>query len=421
MPDSIISRNANRVSVRGVFRIADLHRLLASIHQAVEGSAYEDLVLDFEECTAAFAGPMLGICAQVMKLREVGMSFSLVLPTAAGLARLFRNANWAHFLEPATYAPSTFKGYTQIPATQFRTPEDQNRAVNRVVNAILVAIPDIQRQDFAALEWSINEITDNVLTHAQSWIGGLVQVSTFQKDRKRIEYIVADAGIGIPVSLRETHSELTSDTEALDRAIREGVTRDRSVGQGNGLFGSYQICSHSRGTFYVHAGNARLSFTERGGLHVRNERVPYEGTLVGATIDFSVPHLLEEALRFGGQPQTLTDFVETEYERPGTEGVLVLLKNEATSFGSRPAGQPVRIKLANLARMCPGQKVYVDFTDIPLISSSFADEVFGKLFVEMGALGFMQRFEFRNLVQTVRQIIDRAIMQRSAAGIQDQA
>jgi hypothetical protein len=101
----------------------------------------------------------------------------------------------------------------------FTSADDQQKAVNRIVNAMLGAIPDLQRKDLAAVEWSVNEITDNVLNHSQSGIGGLVQVSTFQKARKRVEYIVADAGVGIPKTLRGTHTDLTSDAEALDRAI----------------------------------------------------------------------------------------------------------------------------------------------------------------------------------------------------------
>ena len=57
-------------------------------------------------------------------------------------------------------------------------------------------------------------------------------------------------------------------------------------------------------------------------------------------------------------------------------------------------------------------KGYVDFRDIPLVSSSFADEVFGKLFVELGPIAFMQAFEIVNAAPTVSQLIDRAIGQR---------
>ena len=416
MSESRFFREKNRVVFPGRFLIADLHRPLAGLHQAVQYAGYQHLILDFGPCTAAFAGPMLALCAQVMRLRNAQIDIELLPPKDSKLARLFQNANWAHFLDPRNNPPSTFKGYTQVPATQFTNAEEQQRAVNRIVNAILGAIPNLERKELAALEWSVNEISDNVLNHSRSGIGGLVQVSTFQRARKRIEYIVVDAGVGIPVTLRETHPEMTSDADALDRAIREGVTRDKAVGQGNGLFGSYQICSHSKGFFQVDSGYGKLIFTEREGLHVSTEKVPFEGTLVVAQIDFSVPRLLEEALRFEGKPHTPLDFVETHYEHHERDEVLFVMKNESSSFGSRVAGAPVRNKLTNLVRMCPGQRIIIDFSDVPLVSSSFADEAFGKLFVDLGPLTFMQRFDFRNVDSTVKQLVDKAIGQRVASG-----
>ena len=407
-------REGNRIQISGPFRFGDLFRVLAAIHQAVQNAGYQDIVLDFEECTTAFAGPMLAICAQVMKLRAAGIEVELVIPSESRLRRLFHNVNWAHFIEPQNNPQSAFKGYTQVPATQFTTPEEQTRAVNRIVNAILGDIPDIERRDFAALEWSINEITDNVLIHSLSPIGGLVQVSTFQRTHKRVEYIVVDAGVGIPATLRASFPEITSDAEALEQAIREGVTRDKAIGQGNGLFGSYQICSHSNGLFQVESGHAKLAFRASSGLHVSTEKVPYEGTLIAAQIDFSAPRLLEEALRFGGRVHTPADFVELHYEQ-SESAVVFMMRDESASFGSRQAGTPIRNKLANLAAMCPSQKICIDFSDIPLVSSSFADEVFGKLFIALGPLTFMQRLEFRNVASTVRQLVDRAIAQRVAA------
>ena len=299
---------------------------------------------------------MLAVCAQVAKLHYEGVDFSLVLPASEKLQRLFRNANWAYFLDPRQYDPSTFRGYTQVPATLYSSPEDQFQAVNRIVNAILGAIPNIARKDFAAPEWAVNELTDNVLVHSQSPVGGLVQVSTFQRNAKRVMFIVADAGIGIPNSLRQGHPELTSDVDALDKAIREGVTRDKSIGQGNGLFGTYQICSHSNGSFQVESGYGKLSFYEPVGLRIATEKVPYEGTLVVAEIDFSIPDLLQEALKFNGRVNEPFDYVESHYEDTKAQRVIFKIADEATSFGSRVAGRPLKNRLSNLARMCPSTR-----------------------------------------------------------------
>jgi anti-sigma regulatory factor (Ser/Thr protein kinase) len=349
-----------------------------------------------------------------MKMRNAGAEFELLLPAKPELERLFRNSNWAHFIDPDRHPPSQFKGFTMVPATQFTNPTEQRHAVNRILNALLGAIPDLDRRELSALEWSVNEITDNVLVHAQSPIGGIVQVSTFQRARKRFEYIVVDAGVGIPKTLRHSLPPNSTDAVVLERAIREGVTRDSDIGQGNGLFGSYQICSHSMGFFQLESGYGKLAFTEKNGLRVTTERVPFEGTLVAAQINFSDPSFLAEALRFNGRQHVPMDFVELTYEQHDRDEALFVMKNEAASFGSRVAGTPLRNKLINIVRMCPGQKIIVDFSDVPLISSSFADEVLGKLFVELGPMTFIQRFEFRNVSTTVQQLIDKAITQRAS-------
>ena len=405
-----VSRIDNRIIFAGTFELAHMHFALRDIHQVVQKAGYSDLQLDFSSCTAAYPAPMLALCAQVSKLRQANIDIDVIIPKSDKLRRLFMNANWAHFLAPRRYDPSAFRGYTQVPATQYSNSDDQAKAVNRIANAILGAIPDLERINFSALEWAINELTDNVLVHAKSPVGGFVQVSTFVRNAKRVAFIVADAGIGILTSLREGFPDLAHDVEALDKAIREGVTRDKSIGQGNGLFGSYQICSHSRGFFQVESGFGKLTFEEPAGLHIGPEPVPYEGTLVVAEIDFSNPALLEEALVFGGRRHTPVDYVDHNYQNE--KNVVFKISEESNSYGSRVAGTPLRVKLLNLARMCPEHRIFIDFSNVALVSSSFADEVVGKLFKSLGPLTFMSRFQVAGATPTVQALIDRAIGQR---------
>lgn len=413
-----VIRDGNIIRFQGQYRDADLHFPLACLHHAVTDYGYRDVVLDFSGCTETYPGPMLALCSEMLRLRSDQIDAELILPSKTDLARLFVNANWAHLLEPRKFDASRFRGHTQTPATQFTNPTEQNDAVNRIVNAILGGIPDIRRENFAALEWAVNELTDNVIVHSQSDIGGLVQVSNFKRNSKIIEFTIADSGLGIPSTLRSGGNFSGSDTDALDRAIREGVTRDKSIGQGNGLYGSYQICCHSGGAFQIESGHARLLYRPGPhGLEIRDQRVPVKGTLVIAKINFSDPDLLKDALRFSGKSHKPVDYIETKYEGDADETIHVFLAQEAQSFGSRVAGTPIHIKLYNLVQMCPGQPIEIDFTGIPLVSSSFADEVFGKLFVKLGPLEFMQRIRFKNVEQTVRMLIDRAISQRVSTGL----
>src|SRR5262249_18035507 len=178
---------------------------------------------------------------------------------------------------------------------------------------ILSALSAFDRNHLKAIEWSLNEITDNVINHAQSPIGGLLQITNFGREHKVIEFCVCDAGIGIPASLRSGHSEIRSDQEALDKAIREGVTADKRIGQGNGIYGRWRITQLSGGSFQIHAAHASLS-SWPDTLHIRPETIPVTGTLVVAGISYKKALSLEEALKFGGKSHDPLDHVEVAYE-----------------------------------------------------------------------------------------------------------
>ena len=84
------------------------------------------------------------------------------------------------------------------------------------------------------------------------------------------------------------------------------------------------------------------------------------------------------------------------------------------AFGSRRGGKRVRGMIGNLLR--ENRSVTLDFKDVAVFSSGFADEVFGRLFVEMGPTAFMARVKMLNVDPTVSGLIDRVIKQRARLG-----
>jgi hypothetical protein len=244
----------------------------------------------------------------------------------------------------------------------------------------------------------------------------VIQV-TAQRTRKRVDFVVGDAGIGIANSLRAAHPKISSDVDALSQAIQEGVTRDKSVGQGNGLFGSYRLAVMSKGSFSINANHATLYYADSTGMHSKREPIPVNGSMVTCCIDYSNPLLLDQALRFSDRPHDPVDRIELKYEGESDGTVLFNLVEESSSLGSRVAGTRVRTKLLNLAEVSPNRQIIVDFSGVRIISSSFADEVFGKIFVELGPVAFSARLSLRNVDTTVRMLIDKAIMQRALVGL----
>jgi hypothetical protein len=182
---------------------------------------------------------------------------------------------------------------------------------------------------------------------------------------------------------------------------------------GNGLYGSYRLAQLSGGNFHIYSGYSSLTYSPKNGMHVQQEQVPFHGALVVCSIQISDPELLSEALTFRDVrhiPYSSADRLNEQ------EQIEVRLCEESGAFGSRPAAKPVRQKIENLIRTTTSM-LLINLEDVPLVSSSFADEVFGKLFVSMGPLEFMARIQISGGNKIVRQLIDRAIAQRAGLGV----
>ena len=416
MVGNIVSEN-NTIKVLGDFGVREMQQMLAAMHNLTTMRGYSDLNIDFSDCKSVFSGQMLGIAANAQNYLINGIDTSLIPPSGNRFRRLFINTNWAHLIDFRRFSESTYRGYSQIPAMKFRDADQLYETVSTIMKNILSALSKFDRSHLTAIEWSVNEITDNVLNHAQSPVGGFVQVTNHSR-REQIEFSVCDAGLGIPATLRSHNPKLSTDQEALEKAIQEGVTRDKSVGQGNGLYGTWRISQLSGGRFELYSGNASLISTPQDGLTaIRGESIPFNGSLVTTRIGYGKPLELKDALTFDSKPYVPLDIIDLDYNEDEEGNVTIYLKQESGGFGSRKAGEPVRRKINNLSRIAESGHLIIDFSDIPLMSSSYADEVFGKLFVEVGPIEFSRRFELRNLDDLVEDLINKAIMQRSISGL----
>ena len=404
-----VEQTGNQIFVSGSLSLDSFRGLLAAIHQAAIEKGHAEVTLDFSDTTWVDPGPMVAVLAFCIQLRdESDVDFSLVRPGAGNVWRLFSNANWAHLVAPQQFSKSTWHPPSGLPASRFRSPKEQDEIVSQIVDAVLASPAGLARPGLAAFEWAVNEITDNVLQHADSAQGGLVQLN-HHPNRRQLEFTVADAGRGIPDTMRTTRP-LISDPDALHLSIQRGITRDKEVGQGNGLFGTHRASRVGTGDFVIHSGSASI----HSDLKAREEAVPVAGTLVVVTLDYSDPEALWRALDIhdtGADPAG--DYIENRYEDDSDDVLHFVVRSEASSVGSRSSGRLARAKVENLMAMYPNYPVNIDFGDISVVSSSFADEFLGKLFVRTGALRFMNTVRLRNVSPTVRAVLDRAILQRA--------
>ncbi len=373
----------------------------------------EHLTVDFSKVHYAYPSGMLPIISSLHQLRKEKKSVYVKLPQDNDTRKLFRSVNWAHFLSPSQFEKSESTHDRHLVTRFFTDPNQQKQVVDDFMDVVLRSM-QVPKDIISGLEWSINEITDNVLNHANSYYGGIVQASTYPKNRT-IAFAVADGGRGILNSMQEGHPTLRTDLQAIGEAIKVGVTRNPKFGQGNGLAGTLRVSTLTGGSFDITSGSGRLIVTSKETTNQPLKSGNYKGTIVCGQIRIKKDFSIAEALDFGtGYKYIPSDIIDNQYELEDKDCMLLNMKDESTGFGSRRSGYQIRHKILNLLNAKPDIPLVIDWRGVPVISSSFGDEVMGKVFIKIGALNFAARVRNKNLEPLVKGLLDKAIAQRIA-------
>ncbi len=116
------------------------------------------------------------------------------------------------------------------------------------------------------------------------------------------------------------------------------------------------------------------------------------------------------------QPGNIIDY---HYEMEDQDCLILLMKNETTGFGTRRSGKQLNTKVNNLLEAKTGYPLVIDWEGVPVISSSFADEMIGKLFIRLGAISFSSLIRNINMEPLIRNLLDKAISQRLTQAIDE--
>lgn len=90
--------------------------------------------------------------------------------------------------------------------------------------------------------------------------------------------------------------------------------------------------------------------------------------------------------------------------------MIVDLKEFGTSLGSRVLGKEV----SNMIDFGKEDEVILDFEDVKMVTSSFADEVIGKNCARLGLHNFFKKVQIINTSEQIKLILKKAIIDRLA-------
>jgi hypothetical protein len=215
------------------------------------------------------------------------------------------------------------------------------------------------------IRYVIVELLRNAVQHSHDPFGGFVaaDIWTNESGRSMLQLAVADAGIGIPASLRALHPNLSEPEAALEKSLwphisgtfEEGLTGTQQ-NAGMGLFFIAEMAKLTGGTLLIATRGATLllsGWVDEEGNHslrfIEPRGVGFPGTLVvfelpvGGVVDY--PALIETIkerakqrtpqraihrwIRFDSAPPEATVF-EIQKQAENTPAAIQLAQNEIT-------------------------------------------------------------------------------------------
>lgn len=295
----------------------------------------------------------------------------------------------------------------------FENSEDVAFISEQIINQLKYTI-SCEDGVLSGLSWCMNELMDNVFNHSDTSHGYIM--AQIHKRKKKVSISIYDTGQGILNSIKKSGEYNPKNSlEAIELAIGKGVSGNRSVGQGNGMWGLKQIVENNQGYLSILCGNTKLDFDFEKGTKNTSTNIPYFGNLnlstrIDFTLNFNKLINVSKALD-NYQPY---EPINRELEDMTTENgwIQFEVKEKATGgTGTRISGSRMRHYLLNLAK-CSKDRILIDFNNVDMITSSFADEFIGKLVKEIGIIQFFERFKFINCNSDIMDLLQMAIITR---------
>lgn len=404
-----IFRTNNRIKIEILNHPKLASRFLLEV-QSIKRAGYKEIELDFSEIKSIFPNAAVPVAGTIEFYTKLGINFK-----RCDNINIITSTHLLDPIEPKNLEEVKTKGVLNK-IWRFSSPDQ----VFWLANAFLEELPKLDKFEkgvLEGLEWSLNEVMDNVIQHSGENVGFIM--GQLHKTTKHVAFTVFDYGQGIFNTLKTSQHAPRSPLDAITLCIKEGVTRDKKIGQGNGMYGLHQIVKFNEGRLTITSNRASYFLKENQAQTFTN--IPSISQDRGcSTIDFQLDYeknvSISDALKFNGHPYEKVNQRIEDMEN-GHGEIIYDLKNKANGYGTRQSGERVRNDILNIWEYSK-KTIAIDFEGIAVISSSFADELVGKLVIEFGFFGFNNIIRLKNMNTLIQSILQRSVSQRMAESIE---
>jgi len=260
------------------------------------------------------------------------------------------------------------------------------------------------REFLPAVDWAVYELLDNVTAHSES-NGCSYLFGQYIKKEKKICISVYDYGIGLQSSLSPYYTKVTNAQIAIELAMARGITSKQNDHLGNGLAGTREICKKNLGRFCLSTGNKMFVETAEDIFYQTIPAIPGTHLILDLRTDKPVD------LRSTFIEENEIDYIYRSIAKLGNTGNRIILIDECPDFGSRLTAKRLRQKIEALLPDM-NTALILDFESVLSMSSSFADELLGKLYTFNQNNNLFEHIRIENINDACLRRVNVVIKQR---------
>lgn len=295
-----------------------------------------------------------------------------------------------------------------FPIELLKEDDDLPRIVGKISEVVRANL-DNAGAAMPCIHWTMFELLENILLHAEATTPGVV-CAQFYPQNRRMELAIFDMGRGLKASLEEGGSTLWSHGEAITTALQQGQSRTGEKGRGNGLTGTHEIVRLNGGSIEISTGN--VIYDSKKPPHKRFSEFSNAIPGTGLHITFRTDHPIEVA-RTEFASRNFKFIVEDDQVKMNTEGAPMIKVAEVCKHtGSRLTGRQLKSVIDESSKSTP---VLLDFEGVTMISSSFIDEAMGQLAQDLGEEKLAGEMSVVNASAEVLEVLKMVLGERLAA------
>lgn len=289
-----------------------------------------------------------------------------------------------------------------------------SHTLNDVYQQVLASLTshfEIELSVLQALSYCFYEILDNVHIHSGKPLG--TAITHFDSQKNILRVLVADDGMGIRNSLAENsryHS--IGESEALAMCIQDSVTDGK--GMGFGLYATSRLMNNVGITFVIHSGKHKLILKDDHTEVIENGL--WSGTIVYMEISTSQDIDPNDVVdhRTDADEQYNESFVACdELDSLWCEADVsssIEFAQYGSDFGTREMGAKIRNVIETLLEQ--DERIMLDFSNVNVVSNSFADECVAKLLLNHPLTYLKQHISFKGLNSVAERSVLVALQRR---------